>query len=200
MDKQPDRAGFDFTLHIRRLCIDIVSRLPELAHVEMDRVAVRYCQVRRSGKHGVQASLTPLRFAGGALETTRGRRRWTIQRLYDSRGAEMLYLLSFYLPRFLEHPFEEKLATICHELWHIAPAFDGDLRRHAGRCYAHGPSERRYHAMMRELAQAFLARQPSPEIYDFLRYSFRELRSRYGAVYGTRIATPKLLPVSPLGV
>ena len=110
----------------------------------------------------------------------------------------MLYLLSFYLPRFLDYPFEEKLATVCHELWHIGPAFDGDLRRHAGRCYAHGHSTREYHEGMRQLAAAWLDRNPPVELYDFLRCDFRQLRQRFGAVYGTRIATPKLiaLPVN----
>jgi len=188
-------SGFDFTAHVRTLCVDIVGRLSEFAHIDMCRVAIRTCQVRQTGRFGMQASLTPLRFAGGALETTRRRRRWTIERLFDPSGREMLYLLSFYLPRFLDYPFEEKLATVCHELWHIGPAFDGDLRRHAGRCYAHGHSTREYHAGMRELAAAWLARNPPVEVYDFLRSDFRQLRDRFGAVYGTRIATPKLVAI-----
>ena len=86
--------------------------------------------------------LTPLRFEGGRLTSVRRTGRWTIERLYDEAGREMLYLLSFYLPRFLEHPLREKLATVVHELWHIGPGFDGDLRRHPGRCYAHSHSQR----------------------------------------------------------
>ena len=39
----------------------------------------------------------------------------------------MLYLLSFYLPRFLKLPWREKLATVIHELWHVNPQFNGDL-------------------------------------------------------------------------
>ena len=30
---------------------------------------------------------------------------------------------------FLDQTFEEKLVTVFHELYHISPAFDGDLRR-----------------------------------------------------------------------
>jgi predicted metallopeptidase len=186
-------TGFDFTVHVRRLCIGIVERLDEFSHIDMSRVAIRTCQVRQTGRFGMQASLTPLRFAGGAMETTRRRRRWTIERMFDPSGREMLYLLSFYLPRFLDYPFEEKLATVCHELWHIGPAFDGDLRRHAGRCYAHGHSTREYHEGMRQLAAAWLALNPPVELYEFLRCDFRQLRERFGTVYGARIATPKLI-------
>ncbi|HEX3658824.1 MAG TPA: hypothetical protein VHV55_23730 [Pirellulales bacterium] len=187
--------GLDFTAHARRLCEDLSVRLSELAHIDMSRVALRICQVRRGGLHGVQATLTPLRFAGGELEMTRRGRRWTIDRLYDAEGREMLYLLSFYVPRFLEHTLEEKLATVCHELWHIGTEFDGDLRRHAGRCYAHGPSEREYHAAMIELARRWLALNPPAELHAFLNGNFRQLVARYGRVYGTRIPTPRLIPL-----
>ena len=54
--------GFNFTLHMRRLCVELADRLEELAHVDMDRVAIRFCQARKAVRYGMQASLTPLRF------------------------------------------------------------------------------------------------------------------------------------------
>lgn len=186
--------GFDFTLHMRELCADICGRLPDLTHVRMDRVAVRFCQVRKGVAHGLQASLTPLRFAGGAPTMSRNGRAWAIQRVVGPGGHEMLYLLSFYLPRYLNQSFVEKLATVFHELWHISPHFDGDVRRLAGRCYAHGPNEREFHASMADLADRWLARNPPASLYRFLAYDFGQLRQRHGVVRGTRIATPKLLP------
>jgi predicted metallopeptidase len=189
-------VAFDFTAAMRGLCADLVSRLPELSHVDLSRVAIRFCQTRSRGTHGVQATLTPLRFAGGARETVRRGRHWTIQQILDPAGREMLYLLSFYLPRFCEHSFREKLATVCHELWHISPAFDGDLRRLEGRCYAHGRSERHYHEQMHRLAERWLALNPPPQVHEFLSFSFRQLAARYSTICGTRIASPKLVPLS----
>lgn len=186
--------GFDFTYHAARLCADLCQRLVELRHVDMGRVAVRYCQVRKSVPHGLQASLTPLRFEQGNLYTTRGGRRFTIQRLYTPAGVEMLYLLSFYLPRFLNQTFEEKLATVVHELWHISPDFNGDVRRLPGRCYAHGQSEEHYHASMHDLARRWLGLGPPEELFTFLKYDFSGLRQRHGAIYGVRIRTPRLIP------
>ena len=55
-------TGFDFSVHVRRLCDGIVERLDEFAHIDMSRVAIRTCQVRQTGRFGMQASLTPLRF------------------------------------------------------------------------------------------------------------------------------------------
>lgn len=191
---EPAGGGFDFTLHMRRLCGDLCARLPELGHIDLERVAIRYCQTRKAVRDGVQATLTPLRFPGGSRDTVRGGRKWTIQRLYNPAGGEWLYLLSFYLPRFLNHPFREKLATVVHELWHIGPDFDGDLRRLPGRCYAHGHAQRHYDAAMERLVDQWLGLAPALETYRFLQSDFRELRRRYGTVWGLKIATPKLIP------
>ena len=123
----PGVDGFNFTDHMRALCADLCGRLDELAHVDLSRVAIRFCQTRNHSRYGVYASLTPLRFAGGMRTTRRRGRTWTIERLYNDAGREMLYLLSFYLPRFLDRSFDYKLSTVVHELLHIGPAFDGDL-------------------------------------------------------------------------
>lgn len=187
-------AGFDFTHHIRAVCKDMVDRLSELAHIDMSRVAISFSQARKNVGHGLQATLTPMRFEKGRLWTERRGRRYTAQRLYDDTGQEYLYILSFYLPRFLNHPLEEKLTTILHELWHISPAFDGDLRRHEGRCYIHSSSEREYDAAMTRLAKKWLSFEPSTAVYDFLLLDFATLQERHGRVHGVKIPNPRLIP------
>jgi predicted metallopeptidase len=187
--------GFDFTLHMRRLCDDMVRRLPELHHVDLARVAVSFCQARKPAAEGLYASLTPLRFAGGRTETVRRGRRWGIQRLVDSAGREMLYILNFYLPRFMDLALREKLATVLHELLHIGPRFDGDLRRFRGRCYAHGGSRKRYDALAERLAAKWASLDPPQSLYEFLREDFLALIRRHGRVFGQRFRAPKLLPL-----
>lgn len=184
--------SFHYTSAMRELCVHVVSQIAELQHIEMDRVAVGFCQTRRNVSHGMQASLTPLRFQGGATSEIRRRKRYTCPRIYSPEGGEYLYLMNFYLPRFQDRPFEEKLTTIVHELWHIGPKFDGDLRRHNGRCYAHGPSQRAFDAHAERLAQMWLKANPPRECYEFLEWNFAELHRRKGAVVGTRFPTPKL--------
>ena len=191
----PPRSGFDFTLHIRRLCEDMVGRLDQLRHIDMSRVAVSFAQTRRTGSLGMHASMTPLRFAGGKMHTFRRKRRWGIQRLYDPDGREMFYILNFYLPRFFDLPFREKLVTTLHELWHIGPNFDGDLRRLGGRCFAHGSSQKQYDAHIEALLDRWLALKPPESVYSFLRLKFRELTAQHGRVYGRRVPMPKLVPL-----
>ena len=191
--RRTHQGGFDFTRHVRRLCDDMVRRLPELRHIDLGRVALSFSQTRKTVGHGMYASLTPLRFAGGSMHTVRRGQKWTMQRLMDESGREMLYILSFYLPRFLDRGLHEKLVTVVHELWHISPRFDGDLRRYRGRCYAHSGSQKRYDAHVQRLAQHWLALDPPEPAYGFLRYNFRDLVDRYGRVYGMRIPAPKLI-------
>ncbi|NLS91247.1 MAG: hypothetical protein GXX96_03565 [Planctomycetaceae bacterium] len=187
--------GFDFTERMRLLCHDMTRRVPELSHIDFHRVAVSFCQTRKSVKHGMYASLTPMRFPGGELSVVRGGRNWGIQRLQDNVGREMLYILSFYLPRFLDLEFREKLTTIVHELWHISPRFNGDVRRFRGRCYAHSGSQKSFDAVAERLADDWLSRKPPAELYDFLHHGYRKLSELHGAVYGTKIPAPKLYPI-----
>jgi len=187
------QSGFDFTRHMRHICEDMVSRLPQLAHIDMQYVAVSFCQARKNVRHGLQASLTPMRFEGGERDLVKKGERWQVQQIRDQQGREMLYLLSFYMPRFQNQPFREKLLTIVHELWHISPYFNGDLRRLPGRCYVHSESEKAYDAAMAILVDDWLSRAPSPTIYGFLKMSFAELQKHYGTIEGLQISTPRLI-------
>ncbi len=186
-------GGFSFTNSMRRFCSDAVVRLPALGHVDLAHVAISFAQTRKRTAHGMYASLTPMRFAGGSLTCRRRARNYAIQRLYDSQGREILYILTFYLPRFMDLGFHEKLITVFHELWHISPAFDGDLRRHPGRCYAHTHSQKEYDADMDSLARQYLSAAPPVAVYQFLQGSFSDLLIQHGRVYGTRIRRPRLL-------
>ena len=188
--------GFDFTWHVRRLCSHFVCSLPGLSHIDLPQVAFSFAQARNGSGHGVLASLTPMRFADGSHTTTRHGRQFTAQRLFGDDGHEYLYILTVYLPRLMTHSLKEKVHTLLHELWHISPDFNGDLRRFAGRCYAHGPSEKAYEAQVAQLADQWWNNDPPPELYAFLRFNFPGLQSSCGPIYGTKIPAPKLLPVS----
>lgn len=184
----------DFTQAMGRLCVDITDRLDEFAHVDMSRIAVTFAQARRRVLHGLQAKLTPLRFEGGATTTSRQGRLWGCQKLMLG-GREMLYILTFYLPRFLDQSFKEKMITVLHELYHISPEFNGDIRRFDGRCHVHSHSQKGYDAHMAQLAGRYLSTRPEEDLLQFLRYDFKSLRAR-GGVVGLRIPVPKLIPIA----
>ena len=192
--------GFHFTDHMRDVVLDMVQRLEELQHIDVSRIAFSFAQARKRTKHGIHATLTPMRFKDGATHAVKHGTPYQVQRLYDNRGREMLYILNFYLPRFMDVDFQEKLVTILHELWHISPIFNGDLRRHPGRCYAHTHSQAEYDAQMKILADRWLSKDPPEPVFDFLRLSYTELARKHNKVFGRRVPHPKLIPITAAAV
>lgn len=190
----PPARPFDFCASMRRLCEDVASRCPDLWHVDVSRLLIAVTQARTGGRHGLQARVTPLRFRGGALVRRRGSVNYQVQR-YVVNGREMLYLVTFCLPRFLDQDFEDKLVTVFHELYHLSPAFEGDLRRHAGRYRIHSHSQRGYDAHMLKLVRAYLKDGAEEERHAFLRRNFAELEARHGGVVGVVVPRAKVVPV-----
>jgi len=158
----------------------------------MSRVVVTFAQTRSPVEWGMQAKLTPLRFERGSLTQRRGQQNWTVQRLFH-QGQEMFYILTFYLPRFLNLSYKEKLITVFHELYHISPAFDGDIRRFEGSCYMHTGSQASYDQQMEKYVKQYLRMRAPANLRTFMRYDFHELRRVRGSVVGLRLPIPRLI-------
>ncbi len=191
----PAEQPFDFCGHVRALCADIIHHCPELRHIDVSRLLFAMTQARSGRRHGLQARVTPLRFRHGRLtRLRRGGGLYQVQR-YFVAGREMLYLVTFCLPRFLDQDFDDKFITLFHELYHISPNFEGDLRRHDGRCALHTRSKRLYDAHMADLARAYLSNGTDRSLHAFLRLNFAQLQHRHGNVVGVVVPRPRLLPV-----
>ena len=189
----PNRP-FDFCRHIRRLCHDIVAHSETFQHIDLSRVLFTVTQARSHRLHGLQARVTPLRFRGGELTRRRHGTLYRVQR-YFVDGREALYVVAFCLPRFLDQDFDSKLVTLFHELYHIGPDFDGDLRRHDGRYSLHSHSKHDYDRLMADLARTYLSNGAQASLHDFLRLDFGQLQERHGSVVGNVVPRPKLIPV-----
>jgi hypothetical protein len=182
----------DFSLAMLRVCEDICQEHTRFRHIDMSQIAVTFAQARSHVLHGLQAKLTPMRFENGQLAARREGQMWTVQRLFMEQ-REMLYILTFYLPRFLNQPFREKLVTVFHELFHISPQFDGDIRRLPGHFHVHSHSQKEYDDQMGVYVDEYLASQPGP-LLDFLKGNFQLLRDFHGGVVGLQVPIPKLIP------
>ena len=186
---------FDYTEAMECLLRHIVAHCPDFAHVDMDRVVVASMRTRSPGARGVYASVMPLRFKDGATTMKRRGRTYSMPEIHVG-GAEMLYLVYFALPRFADLDFRTKITTVFHELYHIGPEFDGDIRRFPGRNYAHGHSRRKYNEMMQKLADEYLSLPESELPTSFLKMTFKELESRYDGICGRRVRSPRPKPCS----
>ncbi|MFO0807065.1 MAG: putative metallopeptidase [Gemmataceae bacterium] len=190
----PEGRPFDFCGYVRRLADSIVRRVPQLAHVQTGHVLFAFTQARNGRRCGLQARVTPLRFAGGQVVRQYRGVTYRVQRWFVA-GREIFYLMTFCLPRFLDQNYDDKFVTLMHELYHIGPRFDGDLRRHSGRCALHTSSRRDYDERMAELVRAYLAGGPDPDLHAFLRLNHAQLCQRHGSVVGVRVPRPKIVAV-----
>ncbi len=193
---------FDFTGPMEALVEDIVRRLPALAHVRLESLLVTISRARRGGLSGTYARIFPLRFERGAVRTTRrvGRELHTYEMPpLVHHGRDILYIVTFLLPRFQNLTFEQKVATVVHELYHVSEACDGDIRRLPGKNFAHGYSREAYDRKMEALAAEYLADPAHRPFTEFLKPRFHTLEGRHGGVAGRRTSppAPRLVAAEP---
>ncbi|MGI5831925.1 MAG: hypothetical protein ACOX6D_05260 [Thermoguttaceae bacterium] len=183
---------FNYTDPIRAVCKDIVFRLPIFSRIRIENVALSLVRTRSRELYGIYASMTPLRFARGELRGMRDGRLLEMPQLTDRENRPVLYVLTIYIPRFVDLSITEKINTLIHELYHIAPAFDGSLRSFGGRYFAHGASQKEYNRKVAELSRQWLKTDPPPELWEFLCYDFKTLCARCGGVTGDSVKIPPL--------
>lgn len=181
---------FDYTRALESLVRHIVAECPDFSHIRPDQIIISYTQARSPGTHGVYASVQPLRFEGGSTFLRRGKRTFLLPRI-EQEGKEILYIIYFVLPRFADLDFRTKLITVFHELYHISPLFNGDIRRFPGKKFAHGHSRARYNERMRILAEAYINTSDAQKQTAFLHMTFDDLTKQFNGVKGTRIRPPK---------
>ncbi|MHB0998156.1 MAG: putative metallopeptidase [Armatimonadota bacterium] len=181
---------FNFTSAMEELVNHIVKTSPSFSHIQTDKVIISFNQTRTSGTHGVYASVVPLRFENGSRTTVRRKRTYSMPEIIID-GREMLYIVYFALPRFLDLNFETKLMTVFHELYHIGPEFNGDIRRFPGKNYAHGHSRAKYNEQMKVFVNDYLSLPGSREAAEFLNNSFADLMRQYSSVTGRKVRLPR---------
>jgi predicted metallopeptidase len=183
------------TGEIENLIRLITSVVPELNHIDPSRVLVCVASTRGGGVHGTYAKIHPLRFTGGerSMVVRRGRKNitWSMPGV-TYRGVDMLYIIYFLVPRFLNLSLREKLITIFHELYHISPDFNGDIRRFPGKNYAHGSSRKRYNAFMAKLVDGFLGGMEDDSPVKFLHGDMETMRACHGTIVGRRFPAPRV--------
>lgn len=185
----------NLSAELERLIADIAGRVEEFSHIDPRRVLVCVSSTRNGGVHGTYAKIHPLRFEDGTRSKIirRGLRKYAYEMpTISHRGVDVLYVVYFLVPRFLNLPFREKLITLFHELYHISPEFNGDIRRFPGKNYAHGSSTKRYNAYMGKLVDAYLEKHEPVGLTAFLEGDMAAVRERYKAIVGRKMAAPQI--------
>lgn len=199
----------NYTERVTALMRDIVGRVPRLGFIDLDELLV-FARLGRTAADGAFATCHCLTLPTSdpgyyywrdrqSGELTR-RSPWFVTKTpsVTVRGRQLKYLISFALPRFCDqtlgasrkrvfYPNGEgwmaKLDTVVHELYHIDPE-DVGLRKVARAdglrsMWSHGPE---FYEEVAEMVRQYLATDPDPAMYEFLRYDFAGLQERYGKV------------------
>lgn len=185
----------NLSAELERLIAGLATELPVFRHIDPARLLVCVSSTRSGGVGGTYAKIHPLRFPGGTRSSRvrRGRRTVTLEMPdITHQGVEILYLIYFLVPRFLDLPLREKLITVCHELYHISPNFDGDLRRFPGRNYAHGSSRKKFNLVVAGFVDAYLSATPEENLPRFLTAATADLRRENRAIVARRMTAPRL--------
>lgn len=95
---------------------------PEFSHLDASRILVVAGEARRASRGTVK----PLAYAGKRRIDPFGRRK----PLVKIDGKRMLYCITLRPLFFRRSTPRDRVATIVHELFHIAHAFDGTLDHH----------------------------------------------------------------------
>lgn len=205
--------GLNYTGEITRLMQDIVTRVPELSFIDLNRVLV-FARPGRSSADGAYASCHSLGLPtsdpgyfywrdknSGAV--TR-RTEWFVTKSPEVfvGDQKMNYLISFALPRFTDQTLARsrkrelypegtpnwvaKLDTVVHELYHVDPDQDCLRRfRRADGEYSDALHSQTFFQDVAVMVQQYLSTNPDQRLLEFLKYDFDGLRARYGAVAGT---------------
>jgi hypothetical protein len=136
-------------------------------------------RARQTGPGGTYAKILPMRFPDGTpFKEVRGS-RYVLPQIPTGEG-DVLYLIYIFVPRFFTLPFERRLLVLIHELYHIAPAFDGTIRRFGTR--AHGASRDTFNANLQPLIDSYLATKPPEELLMLLHADWNALASQSSLV------------------
>ncbi len=186
--------GFDFTSSMTLLVEDIVKTHPSFSHIHLKNILVAISPSNGS-RNGVVAKLRPMRFEGGAKNKVINGIEYIAPEV-NINGNNILYVIYFHLPRFLNHGnHEHKLSTVLHELYHISPLFNGDVRRFRGKNYAHGNSRKSYDELINIYTSEYIKSSSHPELRSFLKFKYSELKHTYGAICGDMIRIRRSKPV-----
>jgi hypothetical protein len=169
---------------------DIINRTSLFSHVDINRLLVCIAYNRQRGRGGTFGKLVPLKFKGGLDVVHYRGEYYSMPRIFH-RGKRLLYLVYFYIPMFFNLSPQEKLAVIFHELFHINPDFNGDIRRLGNAGSIHGYSRITFNSLFeRELVSFCEYVRGAPSI-DFLGMNAEYLKKSYSRVYGQRMKLPK---------
>ena len=186
----PREDEINLTDILTSIIADIVRAVPLLRHIDVQRTLVCIGSNKTGNRGCTYGKLVPLKFENGSGVLKYRNRYYGIPEIIHD-GRTYLYIIYFYMPRFFNLSFEEKLRVIFHELYHISPEFNGDIRRMGAVKKAHGHSKKHFDAHYAGDLKAFIGSMRDESHIRFLKMDSGSIFSCYGTVNGMRMKNPR---------
>lgn len=186
MKKETFNITDAFTLIMR----DMIERTEEFKLFDINRILVCCSTNRNTSRGGIYGKLVPLKFENGNDIIKHKGYYYSIPRL-TVNNVEILYVVYFYIPKFLDLPAEKKIDVMFHELYHINPDFNGDIRRMGKFKKAHGHSRKCFDEKYQEYAESFFNYIKNTPFIKFLEMDTKSLKNEFPAISYRRMKVPK---------
>lgn len=169
---------------------EISLRTETFKHVNIGQTMVCMASNKKTGRGVTYGKLVPLRFKNG-MQTLKYREKYYSMPGITANGIPMLYIIYFYFPKFFDLPPAEKLRVIFHELYHISPEFNGDIRRFGKIKISHGFSRKRFDGLFEDEQRNFYNYISQTPFMNFLEANTRTLSESFRRISGARMKVPK---------
>lgn len=174
---------------------DMIISTDEFRSFDLNRMLVCCASNRKDGRGATYGKLLPLRFKDGSEIIRHNGRYYTIPKLRVN-DIEILYVIYFYIPKFFNLSAKDKVNVMFHELYHISPEFNGDIRRMGKVKSAHGHSKKSFEEKYIEYSDIFFDKIKDTPYYNFLNMNAGDIRKHFKKIKYRRMKGIKPVPLS----
>jgi len=157
---------------------DMIKATNEFKNFDLNKILVCCASNRKDCIGATYGKLLPLRFKDGSEIIKHNSRFYTIPKL-NINNSEILYIIYFYIPKFFNLSAKDKVKVMFHELYHINPEFNGDIRRMGEFKTAHGYSRKFFEEKYIEYADIFFNNIKNTPYNNFLQMDDDEIKKQF---------------------
>ncbi len=181
----------DVTQMLKEIIFVITERYDSFRHINVENILITLATNRATSRRSLTfGKCVPLKFEGGERTRIYKNRKIAVPTVVI-KDKIILYMIVFYKPHFFDLPLEYKIKVIFHELYHISPLFNGDIRRFGTRKSAHGFSREKYDMYFIDEMNDFVDFIKKTKYKKVLEMNYKQLHKNFGSVKFLRMKIPK---------
>ena len=169
---------------------DIIKSTDEFKSFDINRILVCCASNRKDSKGAIYGKLQPLRFRDGSEIIEHNKGYYAIPKVVLNK-IEIFYILYLYIPKFFDLTIKDKINVIFHELYHISPEFNGDIRRMSNVKSAHGHSKKSFEERYIKYADRYFSKLNETPFYNFLQMNLEDIKKQFKVIQYRRMKLVK---------